>query len=268
MQRDANAGSVMQLNKKNNLSAKINRSVSPSRSPKSTPSSPLAKSSTNPSSRVFEKEKAKSSPAESKIGYTHISIRPVVNPVHHEVKEIVGFNFLGKNILIDKVCVAGWLSNHYPLSQENTMSGVPKTFLNAEAAFQAYKFTRITGVVDEFTTLDAAQALERKGAYKADKTFGGCGNKWKAMLAVLKAKFRNPALRSALLATGSAFLLNHPSAAGSDKTWSDNYDGTGCNGLGLGLMIVRDSLRGSTCNTFIYFSSSSTLYNFPNNRLS
>ena len=59
------------------------------------------------------------------------------------------------------------------------------------------------------------------------------------MLAVLRAKFQDPELAQKLLRTGNAFLLEHSSHPGKECVWSDGFDGSGSNWLGLQLMMVR-----------------------------
>jgi hypothetical protein len=86
-----------------------------------------------------------------------------------------------------------------------------------------------------------------------DWTYGGYGNNWKAMLAVLQQKFSpGSPLAEKLKQTGDAFLLEHNAVSGRDQVWSDNCDGFGTNWLGLQLMLVRDTLTGrSAWTTFI-----------------
>ena len=60
-----------------------------------------------------------------------------------------------------------------------------------------------------------------------------------AMLRVLMAKFKDPALRQELLATGNRYLEE-------TNNWGDRYwgvDGTGLNHLGKLLMMLRDTYR-------------------------
>ena len=59
---------------------------------------------------------------------------------------------------------------------------------------------------------------------------------------VLRAKFALPSMRAALLASGSAVLLEHNEVVGRDTFWSDNYDGSGQNRLGRLLMLLRKEL--------------------------
>jgi N-glycosidase YbiA len=64
------------------------------------------------------------------------------------------------------------------------------------------------------------------------------------MRAALRAKFtQHPALRSLLLNTGDAELVEHTK---NDRYWGDGGDGTGRNRLGQLLMEVRTELRAQT----------------------
>ena len=61
------------------------------------------------------------------------------------------------------------------------------------------------------------------------------------MRQALRAKFtQHPALRSLLLSTGNADLIEHTK---NDRYWADNGDGTGKNRLGHLLMELRAQLR-------------------------
>merc|ERR1719429_729678 len=79
-----------------------------------------------------------------------------------------------------------------------------------------------------------------------DFSYGGKGDNWKGMYAVLEAKFSLAALRKALGKTKDTFLLEHNSVRGRDDVWSDNYDGTGTNWLGMQLMLIRDKQGGTS----------------------
>ena len=62
------------------------------------------------------------------------------------------------------------------------------------------------------------------------------------MREAVRAKFRqHPSLRSLLLSTGQAYLIEHTR---NDAYWGDGGDGTGKNMLGRILMEVREELRG------------------------
>merc|ERR1711920_706262 len=53
-------------------------------------------------------------------------------------------------------------------------------------------------------------------------------------------------MSEALTLTGDTYLVEHNSQAGRDLQWSDNFDGTGTNWLGLQLMLIRDKLSGNS----------------------
>ena len=62
------------------------------------------------------------------------------------------------------------------------------------------------------------------------------------MREAVRAKFQqHPSLRSLLLSTGHAYLIEHTR---NDAYWGDGGDGTGKNMLGRILMEVREDLRG------------------------
>merc|ERR1712048_318593 len=115
---------------------------------------------------------------------------------------------------------------------------------NGEAAFQALKFWQIA---EEFTDLSGEMAFEKQQSLRGQEDFfyGGFGDDWKAMLAVLSVKFKaQTACAVTLLQTGDAFILEHDPITGRDKIWSDNGDGEGTNWLGLQIMLTRDRLSG------------------------
>ena len=61
------------------------------------------------------------------------------------------------------------------------------------------------------------------------------------MREALEAKFtQHPSLKSLLLSTGAATLLEHTT---NDAYWGDAGDGTGKNRLGIMLMELRSKLR-------------------------
>jgi ribA/ribD-fused uncharacterized protein len=66
------------------------------------------------------------------------------------------------------------------------------------------------------------------------------------MRGALHAKFTQyPSLKSLLLSTGDAILIEHTA---SDAYWGDAGDGTGRNRLGVMLMELRARLRGEAAN--------------------
>jgi len=154
----------------------------------------------------------------------------------------------------DRICGAGILGNAYELGHAKIQleapsdPGQPKSFQNALAAFEATHFWLIA---DQFEGSTGEQALILKAEFAGneDNTYGGFGNQFAAMQAVLKAKFENKECRDALLKTGDAFLLFHNVNAGDDTMWSDNGKGSGANWLGLQLMLLRDHLTMGAAKT-------------------
>eukprot|EP00421_Protoceratium_reticulatum_P049203 CAMPEP_0168452482 /NCGR_PEP_ID=MMETSP0228-20121227/49182_1 /TAXON_ID=133427 /ORGANISM="Protoceratium reticulatum, Strain CCCM 535 (=CCMP 1889)" /LENGTH=300 /DNA_ID=CAMNT_0008467147 /DNA_START=79 /DNA_END=978 /DNA_ORIENTATION=+ len=117
-------------------------------------------------------------------------------------------------------------------------------FRNAEAAFQALKFWEHAA---DFEHVDGSRAFKLKGDRhgQEDWSYAGFGSNWKAMSAVLQAKFApGSVLAHQLIGTGNAFLLEHNPVVGRDRRWSDNNDGSGRNWLGLQLMLLRDDIVG------------------------
>ena len=118
------------------------------------------------------------------------------------------------------------------------------TFETAEGAFQAAKFKPKKALMQQFTSLggDAAWRLAKKldGQKRADWMKANVDE----MLEVLRAKFKDPQLKQMLLATASAYLVEH-CPQGRDAFWADNGDGTGQNKLGESLMIVRGEYGGT-----------------------
>ncbi len=111
------------------------------------------------------------------------------------------------------------------------------TFCNAEAAFQAMK-TVEPKIRASFCTMTARQAKAAGRKVPLRKDWEQVKNS--VMKKVLIAKFSNPSLRTLLLGTGDAELVE-------GNRWNDTYWGV-CNGVGqnmLGklLMEVRDLYR-------------------------
>mmetsp|Transcript_3734 Transcript_3734/g.7402 ORF Transcript_3734/g.7402 Transcript_3734/m.7402 type:complete len:572 (+) Transcript_3734:70-1785(+) len=169
-----------------------------------------------------------------------------------DLVSVIGFYYPDKEEECDKICGAGFLGNFWQTPQPlklsaqslRNMSLTEHKFRNAEAAFQALKFW---GDAREFENLtgDGAFVLKRHKAGFEDRTYGGKGDNWKGMMAVLEAKFApKSAMAEALEKTGDAFLLEHNNVKGRDNVWSDNSDGEGANWLGMQLMLIRDRLTG------------------------
>mmetsp|Transcript_42534 Transcript_42534/g.121671 ORF Transcript_42534/g.121671 Transcript_42534/m.121671 type:complete len:299 (-) Transcript_42534:61-957(-) len=121
--------------------------------------------------------------------------------------------------------------------------GRPKTFRNAEAAFHALQFWPLAASFSRLAGAGALQKAHRLTSH-ADGTFSGCGSAWRAMLAVLEAKFALEVPAAALVGTGDAFILAHDPTSRPDDYWANGGHGEGGNQLGLLLMLVRDRLCG------------------------
>jgi len=164
---------------------------------------------------------------------------------------LVAFYFPGEEEACDRLCRSAFLGNFYDLGPGALELQPPngqlhgsrtRSFRNAEAAFQALKFWSYS---DQFSNLTGEEAFRKSRETWAlpDSTYCGYGSNWKAMRAVLEAKFKPGApCTEALLKTKDAFLLEHNSVSGRDTVWSDDKYGRGKNWLGLLLMLVRDGL--------------------------
>lgn len=166
------------------------------------------------------------------------------------VGPVIGFYYPGREEPCDLRCRAAFLGNFWLLDEPLVLQppcGQVQRFSNAEAAFQALKFWRRA---EEFAVLSGEGAFRKKLELRGyeDFGYGGFGSNWKAMLAVLRAKFApHTELARALRLTQGAFLLEHSSRQGRDTTWSDNADGSGRNWLGMQLMLVRAELAEHEC---------------------
>lgn len=160
---------------------------------------------------------------------------------------ICGFSDRRCEDRLDELCGCTFLGNCYELTDgllELEISGTMRNFTNAEAAFQALRFST---VADEFVALSGQQALERAHELSGmeDHEYGGYSTMWKAMFAVLKAKFkRRTPMGVALEKTGDDFLLCHSTETDSDVVWSNNCIGDGTNWLGMQLMLIRANRLG------------------------
>jgi predicted NAD-dependent protein-ADP-ribosyltransferase YbiA (DUF1768 family) len=167
---------------------------------------------------------------------------------------LVAFYYPDHNTSWDDKFKAPFLGNFYPCTVQMTIAGKTGTFRTAEAAFQATKWWMDQAIRQEFeqaaTGTDAFHISRRHS--KPDSTYCGLTRDG-AMKQVLTAKFADPEFQAALLQTGDAYLLEHrlelnPPQPGQpdrrDTYWSDGYDGTGGNNLGLLLMDIRGKLTG------------------------
>jgi len=148
--------------------------------------------------------------------------------------------------LLESMCGCEFLGNSFDAVLDLEVNGTTMRFTNAEAAFQALRFS---ANANHFETLSGDQALQLArnflGRGFEDPEHGGYGTSWKAMLAVLKAKFKvNTPLGNALEKTGDDFLLCHSSDHDPNATWSDGANGQGTNWLGMQLMLIRSNRTG------------------------
>lgn len=143
--------------------------------------------------------------------------------------------------------LTGCFGNFHICSKTIQFEG--KNYNTAEAIFQAQKqrdnqhiFHLFENTNDDIAScleqcpliLDQVQILEMK--------------KDVVMMDCLRAKFdHNPSLKALLMASGNAYLINHlPSPFIRGKNyWSDGYDGSGKNNLGICLMKLRGEYGGS-----------------------
>jgi ribA/ribD-fused uncharacterized protein len=133
-----------------------------------------------------------------------------------------------------------WLSNFSPV-EIRTESGI--IFPTAEHAYQAYKF------LDHNRRVEIANAHSPGRAKRLGRR-PGMREDWdlvrdRYMLAIQRAKYRDPTLRKLLISTQDSEIVE-------SNTWHDNYwgtctcprcEGTGLNTLGRIIMQVRDEIR-------------------------
>lgn len=161
---------------------------------------------------------------------------------------VVAFYYPGREDPCDVLCGSGFLGNFWDLGEggitvAHGRRDESRSFRNAEAAFQALKFWDRAA---DFAHLTGHEAFELKSrlAGQEDRDYAGYGSNWDAMLAVLRAKFRQERLGAALAQTGDALLLEHNNRIGRDSLWSNNGDGSGSNWLGRQLMQIREEITG------------------------
>jgi len=170
---------------------------------------------------------------------------------HGKSTGLVGFGTLhGPDEAWDRLCKAGFLGNGFDMGpggmelEAPAKEAVCHQFRTSEAAMQALRFWSIA---EEFSDLGGAAAVKKTEQLQGreDVSYAGFGSSWKAMEAVLAAKFRDTSpFADALKKTGDAFLLHHQNRPGRDKVWADDCSGEGTNWLGLQLMLLRDEISG------------------------
>jgi len=164
---------------------------------------------------------------------------------------LLGFGSLhGPEEAWDRLCKAGFLGNGFDIGPGGMELEAPAReslrhqFRTSEAAMQALRFWSIA---EEFSDLGGDAAMKRSAQLQGreDVSYAGFGSSWKAMQAVIAAKFNSTSpLTEALRKTGDAFLLHHQNRPGQDKVWSDDCSGEGTNWLGLQLLLLRDQISG------------------------
>jgi len=166
---------------------------------------------------------------------------------HNGLVSVIGFYYPNRKSAVDRTYEAGFLGNFFPCVFDFSPPGKhSKTFKSSESAYQSTKFD--WSFSDQFSKLNGQESYTFKNQLSKsigyDEKFNGFFSSWNAMSAVLKSKFEKDPMKSALLRTGDAFLVEHNDVVGRDLTWSNNGDGTGKNWLGMLLMLTRDKLRG------------------------
>jgi N-glycosidase YbiA len=133
----------------------------------------------------------------------------------------------------------GWMSNFF--ASPIVIGG--KTWATTEHYFQAQKFAG-TPHEEELRLAKSPMVVARMGRARSRPLRADWERvKDDVMLEALRAKFsQHPGLKSRLLATGQAPLVEHTR---NDRYWADGGDGTGRNRLGELLMQVREELRRS-----------------------
>ena len=133
-----------------------------------------------------------------------------------------------------------FLSNFFPCAIN--LDGL--TYSSGEAAFQAQKCTTIEDKA-RYTRVSPSEAKYMGKRERIDVAAWNAKS-YNVMLAVVRAKFANPALAQKLLNTGDAIIVE-------GNTWHDNIWGrctcpkcaskTSRNQLGMILMTVREELK-------------------------
>lgn len=125
-----------------------------------------------------------------------------------------------------------------------------KNYPNAMVCFIAQQYTDQPQMMDlliqcetieEALTLAELTPMTSQRKLSWENSHAQYLNKEDVMMHVQKAKFdQNPELKAQLLATGRAYLV----CQGNDHYFSDNFDGTGQNNLGICLMRLRGEYGG------------------------
>lgn len=139
-------------------------------------------------------------------------------------------------------------NNQKNLDLKVTLHNKEFIFTSSEVAFQAAKCKNIDDInkftKNNFHSLDAFR-LGRK----VDLIDNWDAIKVNVMIDILQCKFTQyDELKTILLNTDDAYLIEHTPVKKRDKFWADDCDGTGQNNLGMCLMTVRQKLGGKKPN--------------------
>jgi N-glycosidase YbiA len=126
-------------------------------------------------------------------------------------------------------------------------------YRNSESIFQSQKYLDQPALMTQFQTTDGDAAVKIARQTKmtpvrlAHWDHPQSPEKVNVMMNALRAKFgQNPDLKAKLMATGTAYLVEHlPDQHRMDKFWSDGFDGSGQNQLGICLMWLRGDYGGT-----------------------
>ncbi len=149
--------------------------------------------------------------------------------------------------------LTGFLGNTYPIPvvYVNPNTKEELQFSSVEAAFQSAKFIRTPEVQREFVSLngdeafDKAQELGKRSEIFSDEDKAEWRKRNGAVLqGLLQTKFENPEMRTLLLSTGNAWIVEHMPSHHEDGFYGDNGNGTGRNRMGRLLMEERARIRG------------------------
>jgi hypothetical protein len=114
--------------------------------------------------------------------------------------EVLAFYYPGEEALCDLICRVPFLGNLWALhdepltltAEEAPTVGVPRQvrtyqFVNSEAAHQALKFWRRARLFEQIDGKDAIALSDRLSQHDVpDWSYGGYGDQWKGMVAVLR----------------------------------------------------------------------------------